>query len=345
MAKHYPVAFKVGDPTKEAVDFAKEEIDKWTTQIEWWVAESQPNEEDRRGKAEKIMAAALNGTKINGEVWPGVHHFSLRSRIRQLCGWDIEKGVGQSSSLAARKKLHPQHPLQKNARETRKQNSAALQELSMAEMVARRDEFKELLLQQFPWLDNPVYELKVNALAEAEVKLESLSDQFLSAGPRELKHLLEIKQDLRKDINELMEMLSIHPKQLKDRVDETDRGDVGTLIAKWEEMGVLSEEYERVDAIQELIQAIRSAHNLRVDGSPQLADYLLWHRTGCAGHYFRCKCGETYELYRGFTLEELEEAAMQAYKMFGWGLKRKTVESKDGDDGGRETTQTADAEV
>jgi hypothetical protein len=328
-ANWYPIAFRVGDPSTGLVDYSKDEIDRWRTQVAFWVKDSQPNEPNPVDKAEKIMAAALAGTKINGEAWPGIEHYSLKSRIKMLCGWDIEKGIGHSSNRGLRGD-------KKAARGTQAANAAVVEEMSSAEMFARRDEFKAIILQQFPWLDNPAYESKVNSLSEAEVRLESLSERFLLAEPKALEQILKVKEALRKDINELMEMLGIHPKQLKDRVDESDRGDVGSLIVKFAELGQMAKDYENVDAIQELIQAVRQAHQTRLDGSPQLAAWLLWHRTGCPGHHFTCECGKTWELYQGFTVGELEAAAEQAYKVFGYGLKRTNEELPSGN---REATE------
>lgn len=338
MADLYPIAFRAGDPNREAVDFTKQEIDRWQSQIEWWVKESQPREEDPPGKAAKIMNAALNGTKINGEIWAGIDAYSLKSRIKMLCGWDIETGKGNSSYLRNRKRVDPDAPFPKKAKEDRAKNEVALADLSAAEMMTRREEIKATILQQFPWLDTPIYESKVNALAEAEVRLESLSDQFLTIDAIKLEPILKVKELLRKDINELMELLSIHPKQLKHRVDEVDRGDVGNLIVQFEKYGEIAKDWELVDAIQELIQAVRASHNYRIDGSPQWASWYLWHLTGCGGHNFKCECGREYELYNGFTIEELEQAAEQAYRLFGFGLKR--VE----DDVSRQGTEATEVE-
>jgi hypothetical protein len=37
--------------------------------------------------------------------------------------------------------------------------------------------------------------------------------------------------------------------------------------------------------------------------------------------HFKCrKCGEEYELLDGFTPDEIEEALVQAYKIYGFGL-------------------------
>lgn len=322
----FPVAFVVGeDLSLPGVDYTKEEVERFRTQLIWWIKESQPNEKDPVQKAEKVLQAALNGQTLSGKTWVGVERLSFNARVRSLCGWDFATGTGQSASINARRRhAGPRHPMKTAATKNRAATTAALHELSTAEALARRDAIKDQLIEQFPYLQNPVYESKVTALAEAEVRLESLSESFLTANVNELEKLLKVKEALRKDINELMMMLSIHPSQLKDRVNEVDRGDVGTLLVKFEELGEIAQEFETVDAIQELIVMVRQANNLRLDGSPQLADYLLWHKTGCAGHNFVCECGREWELYRGFTKEELEKAAEQAYEVFGYGLKKMT---------------------
>lgn len=325
----YPVAFRVGDPDEDLIDFSKDDVDKWKEQVAWWVKETQPSVADPKEKAEKIIEAALAGTKMNGEVWPGIEGYGMKARVRMLSGgWDVDKGRGPAGALGKSKRAS--HTATQKAKVTREANELTMNDLSTAEMLARREEFKELLIQQFPHLDNPVYESKINALAEAEIKLASLSEHFLTATPKGLEPLLKVKEGLRKDISELMDLLSIHPKQLKEKVDQVDRGDVASLIAHWEKLGPLALEYEVTDQIQELIQSIRSAMQTRVDGSPQLADWELWHKTGCRGHNYTCSCGRTVELFDGFTLNELIAAAEQAYKKYGFGLKKKEVLSGHG---------------
>jgi len=307
-------------------DYTKEEYDKWSQQIAFWIGETQKSENPYK-KAEKVLTCAINGTKLNGEVWPGVEDFDLPSRIRQFCGWDIIKGTGRRRvSNLSTTQLH------KTARKDRAENAAALEEISMAEMIAARESYKELLYKEFPFLDNPVYEPNVNGLADSTVKLNHISEQFLTASGSALKSLIEIRDSLKKDIDDFMKLLKIHPSQLKEKVDEGDRGNVGTLISKWEDFGDISDLYEQVDAVQEAIQIIRQLENIRVDGSPQLADWLLWHKTGCRGHTFTCACGETYDIHGGFTKEEMYAIAEQAYKTFGFGIKPIHDTTKDDED-------------
>ena len=138
-----------------------------------------------------------------------------------------------------------------------------------------------------------------------------------------------------------MKMLKIHPSQIKDKVDEGDRGDVGSLIDRWEEYGEVADIFEQVDAIQEAIQIIRQLENTRLDGSPQLADWMLWHKTGCRGHKFTCQCGAEYDLHGGFTKEEMYQIAEQAFEVFGYGIQRidETDTNKERSEATGETTE------
>ena len=70
-------------------DFTKAEYDKWLAQITLWISETQTNTENPREKGRQILDAAINGRKLNGELWAGVDDYDLPSRIRQFCGWDI----------------------------------------------------------------------------------------------------------------------------------------------------------------------------------------------------------------------------------------------------------------
>jgi len=195
-------------------------------------------------------------------------------------------------------------------------------DLILEKLNEQKEEYKQLLYQEFPFVENPVYEAQVNGLAEAVVKLNHISDSFLGAQGKELEDLLKIRDGLKKDMDDFMKLLKIHPAQMKEKADDIDRGDVGNLIIQWEKYGEIAEIYERVDAIQELIQTLRQLEQLRVDGTPQLADYLLWHKTGTRPIDFKCECGREYTLIDGFTEDELYEAAEQAYEIFGFGIKR-----------------------
>jgi hypothetical protein len=318
--KWYPIAFSVGDGPNDYV--TKDTLDRWLISINSWVSATQVNETDPRSKAERVVKAALSGSKLNGEMWPGVEKYSLERRIQQLCGWDVVNNRGREGNLSRLRGKGAGEPARKKADATKVANDQIIRDMTLDEMYRKRENFISVLHEQFPHLNNPVYAAKVQALAEAEVRLMSLSDTFMSSTGKTMKLALEIQEGLRKSINELMTLLNIHPKQLVDKVDEKDRGDVGSLMNQWEDYGRVADEFERVDAIQELIQHVHRANSVRSDGSPQLADYLLFHATGCAGHMFKCQCGETYELYGGFTLEQLEAAAEQAYQKFGFGLKR-----------------------
>ena len=238
------------------------------------------------------------------------------SRIRQFCGWDILKAEGRHK----RRTLSTASRSKKSAQD-RVKAAAVMEEISMAEMLEAREAYKEILYKEFPFLDNPVYEATVNGLADSTVKLNYLSDNFLMATGAALKTLIDIRDSLKNDIDVFMKLLKIHPSQLKEKADEGDRGNVGTLISKWEDHAEIAELYEQVDAVQEAIQIIRQLENVRVDGSPQLAEWLLWHKTGCRGHKFQCSCGKEWDLHGGFSTEEMYAIAEQAYKTFGFGIK------------------------
>lgn len=310
-------------------DFTKEEYDKWLAQVTLWISETQKNTENPREKGRQILDAAMNGRKLNGEVWAGVENYDLPSRIRQFCGWDIAKEVGKRGGRRPTVKQTRPHDAA-----ARRANTRVFAEVSLTEMTAGREAYKELLYKEFPFLDNPVYETNVSALADSTVKLEKISEDFLIADGKELKSLIDTRDSLKKDIDDFMKLLKIHPSQLKEKVDEGDRGDVGTLVKKWEEYGEVSTTYEQVDAIQEAIQIVRQLEQLRVDGSPQLADWLLWHKTGCRGHKFVCEHGTEYDIHGGFTKEEMYAIAEQAYKTFGFGIKEVVDAKEDPEDSG-----------
>lgn len=330
-------------------DFSKEEYDKWLAEIAFWISQSQVNETDPKGKAVSIMEAAMNGTKLDGRMWPGIKSYTFDNRIKQLCSYDIIKGQGINrggrpkkveATEANQAKVIIHAEATKRARNV---NGYLLEKIGIEDLLKSREAFKVILYKEFPFLDNPVYENKVNAYADTVVKLEQLSEIFLGATGKDLENYMKIRESLRKDLDDFMKMLKIHPSQIKDKVDEGDRGDVGNLIDKWEEYGEVSEIFEHVDAIQEAIQIIRQLENVRLDGSPQLAEWMLWHKTGCRGHKFVCECGAEYDLHGGFSKEEMYQIAEQAFEVFGYGIKR--IDEENYNKERTETTEQASEDV
>lgn len=305
-------------------DFSKEEYDKWAAEMALWISQAHVNETDPIQKSLDILEAAMNGTKLNGDLWPGIESYTFDSRIKQLCGYDIIKGEGRKPGRPRKASDTGSGTIRqgKATNAARHKNGQRLEKINIQDLLEGREEFKNILYKEFPFLDNPVYENKVNAYADTVVKLDQLSDMFLGATGKDLETYLKIREALRKDLDDFMKMLKIHPSQIKDKVDEGDRGDVGNLIDKWEEYGEVSEIFEHVDAIQEAIQIIRQLENVRLDGSPQLAEWMLWHKTGCRGHKFVCECGAEYDLHGGFSKEEMYQIAEQAFEVFGYGIKR-----------------------
>ena len=102
---------------------------------------------------------------------------------------------------------------------------------------------------------------------------------------------------------------------------EAQNSDVGSLVAEMEGYGDVWQEFERVDALRELIQKYKQLQALRPDGTPQLNDWELWHMTRNRPVQFTCRCGESYTLLGGFTVEEIEQALIQAQRVYGFGLE------------------------
>ena len=301
-------------------DLTQEEYDVWELEVALWISENQVNETDPKAKAKKVMQAALAGTKLDGGVWTGAPSFTFDARIRQLCGYNILTGEGARSGRPPQKSRTEEKRVNKETSKARAVNESIADRISLEKLITLREQFKATLYKEFPFLDNPVYENQVNAYSDTVVKLDQLSDMFLGASGKDLETYLKIREQLRKDLDEFMKILRIHPSQIKEKVDEGDRGDVGALIDRWEEYGELADMYEVVDAIQEALQIFNQLNNKRLDGSPQLAEWLLWHKTGCRGHTFTCECGREYDLHGGFTKDEMVDIVEQAYKVFGYGI-------------------------
>lgn len=294
-------------------DLTLQEYETWKTEIALWLSQSGRETTDPLGKAEKIIKAAVHGTTLGGEPWIDVENFQLHKRILQFCGYNILTKQGRTAKRRRSTK--------KELKQYTDLNTDILGDATREELVVLRDAYRTVLVQEFPFLDNPVYETKVNAYCDTVVKLQVLSDKFLGAEGKELTRIIELRDSLKKDLDDFMKLLRIHPSQLKEKVDEKDKGDVGSLIDKWESYGELANLYETVDAVQEALQILKQLETTRLDGSPQLAEWLLWHKTGCRGHTFRCPCGAEYTIHGGFTIEEMYQIVEQAHKVLGYGAK------------------------
>lgn len=295
------------------VDFSKEDYQKWTEQLAWWVGDRLVNVKDPREYAENVLKSARYGTKMNGEPWKNVPQ-NFFKRVTAMTGFDVAHGIGVRDPR--RKKSVPINRV--NA-----QTGATIEDIppiDLTKALELRAQYIKDLLTKYPHLDTPVYKPKVEELAETIVKSRMISSDFLAARSTTLEKLSKIRESLHKQIGELMEFLEISPKQRVTKTLEAKNSDVGSLIAKLESYGEIWKEYEKLDALRELLQFYRMLNNTRPDGTPQLNDWELWHLTRNRPVKFTCRCGESYELLGGFTPQEIEQALLQAQEIYGFGL-------------------------
>jgi hypothetical protein len=293
--------------------FTEEDYHKWKKQLEWWVEREMPNIPDPINHVEKIFLAAMNGTKLNGEAWPGISDDFFK-RIKQLSQFDLKLGIGYSKQPKSRS-----HHVTKDSGKAIKEDD--LPPINYEQAVRDQEEYRDSLIEKYPHLVNPVYKPKVDELSETVIKSRMLSQEFMFAKGTKLERLSKIRESLHKQIGELMDFLEISPKFLVKKQKDAEAADVGSLIAKLESYGEVWKDYERLDALRELLQRYHQLNSTRPDGTPQLNDWELWHQTRTKPMHFTCrKCGEKYELLDGFTPEEIEEALLQAYKIYGFGL-------------------------
>jgi len=300
--------FKIGE------DFTEEEFIKWKSQLEWWISDTMPKIEYPALHAEKALLAAMNGTKLNGEVWPNISS-NFFKRVKQLLGFDLELGIGIRRPGVGRQGAHSAHS---NKTAT---NIDDIPPIDTAKAMEMQKKYISDLLEKYPHLENPVYAPKVEELAEVVVKGRMLSSEFLTAKTSQLEKLNKIRESLNKQVNDLMNFLEISPKLLVSKQQDTEKGTLGTLIAELESYGEVWESYERLDALRELIQRWKQLNSQRPDGTPQLNDWELWHLTRNRPVNFTCECGKNYTLLGGFTPEEIEQALLQAQKVYGFGLE------------------------
>lgn len=292
-------------------DFTEADFHKWIDQLIWWIGDRFPRIKDPREHAEKIMKAALNGTKLDGTEWLGISS-DFFSRVVQLSGFDVKRGVGVRDPKTAK---HRSIVTRASGEKTE------IPPVDIQQGMQLRADYIKDLLHKYPHLDSPVYKPKVEELAETIVKSRMISVDFILSRGKELELLSKIRESLHKQISELMKFLEIAPEQRVRKQLDAKNSDVGSLIAKMESYGEVWEEYEKLDALRELLQKYRMLKSSRPDGTPQLNDWELWHMTRNRPVKFTCRCGVSYELLGGFTPEEIEQALLQAHKVYGFGLE------------------------
>ena len=289
-------------------------------QLIWWLGTTRKGLENPSEQATAVILAAFNGTKLSGDPWPRISSDFFK-RVKQLSGFDLELGVGTRASNAIAISKGPN-------RTPTKLTEQELPPISLDQAMDMKAEYIEHLVQKYPHLENQVYAPKVEELAETVVKSRMLSTEFLTAQGRKLQDVSKIKESLNKQTDELMKVLEISPSLLMKKQQDGHKTDVGSLIRHMEQYGEVWEEYERIDALRDLLQTFWQLQNTRPDGTPQLNDWELWHKTRNRPVNFTCKCGETYKLLGGFTPEEIEQACVQAYNVYGSGLEPLDKEAK-----------------
>jgi hypothetical protein len=296
--------FKIGE------DFTEEQITKWKEQLVWWITQTMPNVKSPREKADKMLLAGLNGTRTDGKPWINVSN-DFYKRMRQISGFDLKLGVGVRGSIKADTKYTKGRSVKKDIPQL----------TDHATFLRYTEAYKKDLIVKYPHLENEVYAPKVDELAETVMKSRMISDEFVTASGSALERLSKIRESLHKQMKELMEFLEISPKMLIHKQNESNTGDVGSLIVAMERYGEIWEQYERLDALRELLQLYHQLNSERPDGTPQLNAWELWHLTRSKPFQFTCRCGKKYTLLDGFTPEEIEEALKQAYEVYGFGLE------------------------
>jgi hypothetical protein len=311
------------------VDFSKEELLRWKEQLMWWISSTMPKVKDVEQKANVVLRAGLEGTKLDGGIWPAVPE-KFTDRIKLSIGFDLEKGVGIRNPRKAFGRSGYSKTKIAKVPSTDSAYSIVDNQVNLEDMppTAFEDitesirQYKKDLIDKYPHLEGAVYSHKIDELAETVMKSRMLSNEFMTARGGKLVEIAKTRESMHKQMGELMDFLEISPKSLVKKQRDVENADVGSLIAKLESFGEIWADFERVDALRELLQRYHQLHSLRPDGTPQLNDWELWHLTRTKPIHFTCRnCTQEYTLLDGFTPEEIEQALVQAHKVYGFGLE------------------------
>lgn len=303
--------FLVGNKA-EGADFSKEEIELLIRDVALWFQSPKCDRsyDDPLEMARQQVQECLLAETREGKPWHNAPN-DFKVRVRVKCLYDMESGEGIRIDRTTKKK-RGRHPM---ARDTKEGAEAAAKSINRHAVIKAnfdakkfRDKAEKDVYKTFPELDNVVHRQNVKRLsllyAEQE-KIDMELEMVANGGQKEaaLKALGEIE----KQINVTMNMLGIHPNQLRKNMDKHRDGSLGDLVAHLDGDDEFKDR-EKLWAKQAAYQLwYMSQHpNGRGDG-PQLEPWEVWHLTRTRPIDYTCQCGKRVTLVEGFEPDDLRD--------------------------------------
>src|SRR5438105_1595336 len=128
-------------------DFTEADYHKWVDQLMWWIGDRFPRIKDPREHVEKVMKAALNGTKLDGSEWRGISD-DFFNRVIMLTGFDVKRGVGVRDPKS--------HTMARHTHTTRgaAEKTKDIPPIDVQEGMRLRADYIQDLLRKYPHLDS-----------------------------------------------------------------------------------------------------------------------------------------------------------------------------------------------
>lgn len=296
--------FRVGNGPDD--DFSPEFIELLVLKIrDWYVSdECDRSYDDPLEEAKAHVQQCLLAQTKDGSPWRACPD-DFDKRIKAKCLYDMASGTGYrapraKSPLAVRK-------LDKKAKEQAKV-VGQITGVDFDQEVFRKE--KEVaIFSAFPELDNEAHAPIVRRLSFLYAQQEYVDRKLSQAGVSDNKREegIRLAQVIGKDVETTLQLLGIHPNQLRQSMSSKTSGAVSELVSMLETDDEFVER-TKIWAMQLALQLfyMSNHYNGRRDG-PQVEDWEIWHMTRSRPMKFKCRCGEEWTLVEGFTPAELRE--------------------------------------
>lgn len=299
--------YTVGDKSKGA-DFSPEEIELIILKLrDWFISpECDRNYEDPLERAKTIVRRALLAELEDGSPWRNCGK-TFQSRIKTLASYDIDTDTGIPTSPI--KNPLAQRRLDREAQESAKEVEKYQVDINFNQEKYRQEK-ERAIFEQFPELNNEAHAPVVRRLSFLYTQQELIDRELSLPGISSKRRYdaIEVSQRIGKDIETTLNLLGIHPNQLRQAIAKQKQATIAELVAQLDD----DEEFQertRIWALQTALQLwyMTQHPNGKGDG-PQLEPWEVWHMTRTLPFEFTCACGRYYPaLIQGFTPDDLKE--------------------------------------
>ena len=289
------------------VDFSAQEIELLVLQIaEWFRSEKcDRRHDDPLQAAREVVAQCLNATTKSGDPWKNAPD-DFKNRIKIKAAYNMETGEG--IPIAPVKNPDAVRALEKGAEKNESKINQMNPLAAKFDVEKYRAQKEKELVEAYPDLATAAMLPHVRRCTLLYAQQEMIDmDLALVTNANKRADLMKTLETVNKTLDNTLNMLDIHPDQIRRRVNASQEGNLGELVSLLD--GDEFREREELWNLQLALQlwSMTIRRNGRGDG-PQLEMWELWHMTRSVPFAFTCRCGEHYpHLLKGFTPKQLKE--------------------------------------